>query len=85
MKTCTYDNPATMRRECWIDGRLICSYAMEVFLREMGAAPIFFGANIGDWKTGQLIGDKDAISWCEYGCPSPKEMYDDCPIHGKGE
>jgi hypothetical protein len=23
--------------------------------------------------------------WCEYGCPSPKEILDDCPIHGKGE
>jgi len=22
---------------------------------------IFFGANIGDWKPGQLVGDKEAI------------------------
>lgn len=62
MKVCTYDNPATMQRECWQDGRLICSYSMQII--ELGNIPaehFFFGANVGKWKTGQLFGEIEAM------------------------
>jgi len=65
---CTYDNPATMARECWQDGKLLCSYSAKLFLLRPlpGDHPIpsgffFFGANIGPWETGQLWGDAAAI------------------------
>lgn len=64
MATCTYDNPTTWRRECWRDGRLLCAYDAGLFLlREwtMPAERFFFGANIGDWKEGQLVGDPAAM------------------------
>lgn len=63
MAVCTYDNPATMSRECWQDGKLLCSYKAELFLLdvEIPAHLFFFGANIGDWKVGQLVGDKEAM------------------------
>lgn len=63
MAVCTYDNPATMHRECWQDGRLICSYSFNVFfLKDEHRMPrIFFGANIGPWKKGQLYGDRSAM------------------------
>ena len=28
MSVCTYDNPATMRRECWENGKLVCAYTV---------------------------------------------------------
>jgi hypothetical protein len=64
MAVCTFDNPATMRRECWQDGRLLCSYAFELYVLKEWPVPgrlYFFGANIGDWKTGQLVGDSAAM------------------------
>ena len=64
MPVCTYDNPDTMSRECWSDGKLLCAYSAELFfLKEWPLLPseFFFGANIGDWKTGQLIGDDAAL------------------------
>lgn len=63
MIVCAYDNPDTMARECWQDGRLLCHYKAELFvLRDGGVQLIpanlfFFGANVGPWKTGQLFGD----------------------------
>lgn len=66
MSACTYDNPSTCRRECWQDGREICSYAMEVlqpFARNpVPASYYFFGANIGPWKAGQMVGNPGAIA-----------------------
>lgn len=67
---CTYDNPATMARECWQDGQLICHYTMEALMRkpnnwERQPIPreyLFFGANIGDWATGQCVGDLAAMN-----------------------
>lgn len=63
---CTYDNPVTMARECWQEGRLICSYAMQLlppFAREpIPREYFFFGANIGPWKLGQMVGDAKAIA-----------------------
>ena len=65
VKTCTYDNPETMARECWKDGRLICHYGAELFLQhEVQKIPpdkLFFGANIGPFKLGQMIGDPEAM------------------------
>lgn len=64
MAVCTYDNPATMARECWRDGKLICHYSYELFFIEpfpVSPELFFFGANIGKWKTGQIVGDKTAI------------------------
>lgn len=69
MAVCTYDNPATMARECWQDGKLVCSYSAEALLQKSPPwqkQPIppdrfFFGANVGDWKTGQLVGDREAM------------------------
>ena len=65
MAVCTYDNPDTTRRECWQDGKLVCSYASILyFLKEwpLPADAYFFGANVGDWKTGQFFGDKAAMN-----------------------
>ena len=61
---CTYDNPATMCRECWQDGKLICSYSYTFFSFEKCQIPVknfFFGANIGIWIEGQIIGNSEAI------------------------
>ena len=70
MAVCTYDNPATMRRECWQDGKLIRAYSVQLLLRALGpneSQPIpgkylFFGANIGDWREGQFVGDEAAMT-----------------------
>lgn len=64
-KVCTFDNPAIMHRECWSDGKLVVSYDFKL-LKPFAKIPIpaelfFFGANIGEWNEGQIIGDPDAI------------------------
>ena len=64
-RVCAYDNPATMARECWHNGVRMCSYRYDV-LAPFAKEPIpgnsfFFGANIGPWKSGQIVGDKMAI------------------------
>ncbi len=62
MATLTYDNPDTMSRECWQDGELLCAYSIDLFcLKEELPIKIFFGSNIGDWKTGQFVGDFKAM------------------------
>ena len=65
MIVCTYDNPDTGQRECWQDGKLLCSYSVLV-LSGISRNPIpgplfFFGANIGPWKLGQIVGDAQAM------------------------
>lgn len=65
MPICTYDNPTTMARECWQNGELLCHYQAQLFFIEPFPIPadkFFFGANIGEWKTGQLCGDIKAMS-----------------------
>lgn len=62
---CTYDNPATMARECWQDGKLLCHYQAQLYFLPVWPVPAelyFFGANIGPWKTGQLVGDRGALT-----------------------
>ena len=64
MATCTYDNPATMARECWQDGRLLYCYSAALFALPIWPVPAhlyFFGANVGDWNKGQLFGDGAAM------------------------
>lgn len=64
MPVCTYDNPNNWRRECWQDGRLVCWYSFEFFFfRDAKIAPemLFFGANIGPWREGQIVGDERAM------------------------
>jgi hypothetical protein len=65
MTVCTFDNPATLRRECWKDQKLYCSYDAAL-LPPFAKRPIprehfFFGANIGPWLSGQKVGDPAAI------------------------
>lgn len=64
MATCVYDNPNTMQRECWQDGHLIAAYSEELLSLpyDLLHRDFFFGANIGDWKSGQLVGDIRAMS-----------------------
>lgn len=64
VSACTYDNPATMSRECWQDGRLICSYKAELLMSHepIPASQFFFGANVGDWLPGRLLGEVQAIA-----------------------
>lgn len=62
---CTFDNPATMNREVWFNGKLEASYNM-LELEAQGYWPpppkmFHMGANIGPWKTGQIVGDPDAM------------------------
>lgn len=64
MAVCTYDNPATMRRECWQDGHIVCWYDSKLYALEKWNIPAnsyFFGANVGDWKAGQIVGDPGAM------------------------
>ncbi len=65
VRVCTFDNPATMARECWQDGKLLVHYSAEIlppFARyPIPARSFFFGANIGPWQTGRLVGDVEAM------------------------
>lgn len=60
MSVCVYDNPATWCRECWQDGKLIYSYNWQV-LDLNPPIRLFFGANVGPWQEGRLVGDKQAM------------------------
>jgi hypothetical protein len=65
MSVCTYDNPDTLSRECWQDGRLISAYQLGLMMSKSWPPPpenLFFGANVGPWKSGQLLGDPTAMS-----------------------
>ena len=62
IRVCVYDNPI-MRRECWENGKLVYAIDALLLLQKGGPGfPIFFGANIGKWKTGQIVGDLKAMS-----------------------
>ena len=65
MSVCTYDNPITMSRECWSDGKLIYKYDASLILSKDNWPILpeyfFFGANVGDWNPGQMIGSQDAM------------------------
>lgn len=73
VKTCTIDNPFTLSRECWQDGKLVAQYDALLFWiksvlnpnksawDDLPAERRFFGANIGPWKDGQIVGDLGAL------------------------
>ena len=64
VRVCTYDNPVTAMRECWRDGQLQAAYTAKLYALKkwpVGPAAHHFGANIGDWKEGQLVGDRAAM------------------------
>jgi hypothetical protein len=63
MTVCTFDNPDTMCREFWQDGKLICvyDYALLPLLASNPEKNFFLGANIGDWEAGRLVGDAKAM------------------------
>jgi len=60
---CVYDNPITMRRECWQNKKLIYFISYEFFyLKEFPRINVHVGINLlGDWKEGQYFGNKSAI------------------------
>jgi hypothetical protein len=61
VRVCVYDSPAG-RRECWENGTLIYAISALLLVRKGGPGfPIFFGANIGPFETGQIVGDPKAM------------------------
>ena len=61
-RACIYDNPDTMAREAWRDGKLLGHTTSALLLTKgfRGGSwwPFYF--NIGDWEPGQIIGDATA-------------------------
>ena len=65
-KVAVYDNPATWRREGWVDGSMRMFITAELLLQKgfRGDRYAFpWQLNVGDWKEGQIIGDPDAINF----------------------
>jgi hypothetical protein len=64
-KSCVYDSPLSMKRECWQEGEILITYEARLLApfakRPIPGEMMFFGANIGPWKEGQLVGDVEAI------------------------
>lgn len=63
MKVCVYDNPATMCREGWKDGKLLAHITRDLMETKgfIGHPTIPFYLNQGPWQEGRIIGDKDAM------------------------
>lgn len=64
MKTCTYDNPATMQREAWQDGRLVAAISADLMHTKgfNGHPRMHMGLNVGrDFIPGEIHGDPSAI------------------------
>jgi len=62
-KYCVYDNPATMCREAYIDGSKVAWIVAEQIKPWSGIHTQFVSlVMFGAWKTGQIIGDKDAMT-----------------------
>jgi hypothetical protein len=78
MAVCTYDNPATWRRECWQDGRLVCDYSAALLMQAEAdpAMRLFFGANVGPWQEGQIMGDASAMQMQDAAPPQQPESED---------
>lgn len=68
MSVCTYDNPSSMMRECWANKKLQAAYSCVLYAQEWKLPGYLYhmGANIGDWKTNQLIGDPTALDTDNY-------------------
>lgn len=64
MTVCTYDNPETMLREAWQDGKLIAHISAKQMMTKNfnGHQGIFFGLNVGrDFVSGRVVGDVNAL------------------------
>ena len=68
MAICCYDNPKTMAREFWRDGRLIfstphrmCAEPTAVGWQSLIGSQLPADVHLGHWQAGQLAGDKSAI------------------------
>lgn len=70
-----HDNPDTMRRECWQDGRLVASYCFSVILSRSipPGRGLFHGAEIGPWEEGQSRGDARAMEPSDRPAPALRE------------
>jgi hypothetical protein len=63
-KYCVYDNPVTMCREAWLDMRKIASITTEQVRMQYDPNPLSELRGMqrwGEWETGKIQGDKDAI------------------------
>lgn len=61
---CVYDNPVTMRRECWQDGTLVCSLSAEMIVdrEHIPYTAVFMGLDLSwEWKGERYFGDKKAM------------------------
>lgn len=62
MTVAAYDNPDTMQREAWQDGKVIASVSAALLCTKgFKGDAMFFGLNVGPWSTGQLVGDRAAL------------------------
>jgi hypothetical protein len=69
MKTCVYDNPSTLRREAWMDGKMVAFISMALMYSKGRAGSPFNGfktlpffLNVGrDFIDGRVIGDPEAM------------------------
>ena len=65
MSVCVYDNPASMCREAWQDGKVIAHVSMDMLFSKdyKGHRRLFFGlACKADWCTGKIVwGDANAM------------------------
>lgn len=64
MATCIYDNPATCRRESWVDGKVTAHITMRLMYAKgfNGHERLPFQLNVGkEFISGQIIGDKAAL------------------------
>lgn len=75
MPVATYDNPDTMDREAWQDGRLVAKVSARLLLSKdfRGDRSMFFGLNAGDWNPGQLLGSREAIPTSALGVGSGQD------------
>ena len=63
-RVCVYDNPETMRREAWRDGKLVCFATADLLLSKgfKGDDKFDFRLNCGPWKKGAFwVGGETAM------------------------
>lgn len=70
---CTYDNPATMTREAWQDGKILCSITARLLSdRDFKGGPHFpFMLNSGIFASGKIIGNPKALDALNYNRLTP--------------
>lgn len=62
-----YDNPASLRRESWENGKVIAFITATLLMEKgfNGHPRMFFAFNCGPWTPGKIWGDEKAIKDCE--------------------